>query len=157
MALGGVRPQPLSPVDYVYGRAPALTGTGKFTISPPGWVKDKLVDSQEVRYTECDVLSPALPRSLAVAEHGRTVITKALGDRPDNGGMLIVGHMPQLNWLAYLLTRGFGGRWWKPWERAALPPAGGEVACLAVTGRGERWSGRALWLIPGLEWGPLIT
>jgi len=126
-----------------------LTGTGEFTISPPVWVKDTptFIESQKVSYTECGALSPALPRSLATAEDGKIVITEALGGLPGNGGVLIVGHMPQLNWLAYLLTRGFGGRWWKPWERAALPLASGEVACLAVTGRGKRWSGHLQWAI----------
>ena len=127
---------------------PYLSGEGTFTISPPDWVKDK--DNYikgPVRYQECDDLSPALPRTFTTAEKGENAITKVLDELSDKEGVLVVGHMPQLSWLGYRLTRGFSARRWKPWERAALPLANGEVACLAVTKRRSRWSGHLRWTI----------
>jgi hypothetical protein len=100
-----------------------------------------------VRYIECPTLSPARPRTKAMARAAESAITDALDGLPAGAGLLVVGHMPQLSWLAYLLTRGYGGRWWKPWERAALPLASGEVACLAVSERWGRWSGHLEWAI----------
>jgi hypothetical protein len=130
---------PLPPVE--------LTGTGDFTIRPPDWATDPYIGKQVVRYSECQALSPGRPRSWATAETGMEAVTEELRRLPAEGGVLVVGHMPQLGWLAYSLTRGSGGRWWKPWERAALPLASGEVACLAVTERGNRWSGHLRWAI----------
>ncbi len=124
-----------------------LTGTGEFTICPPGWVTDVCMGKQVVRYTECRALSPGQPRSSAAAAIGLDAVTEELRGLPPGGGVLVIGHMPQLGWLGHRLTRGFGGRWWKPWERAALPLASGEVACLAVTERGSRWSGHLRWAI----------
>jgi hypothetical protein len=125
-----------------------LTGPGEFTICPPDWVTDECVGRQVVRYEQCPALSPALPRNSDTATAGETAIVAALRKLSDGEGVLVVGHMPQLSWLAYRLTRGFGARWWKPWERAALPLASGEVACLAVTERASRWSGHLSWAIP---------
>lgn len=128
---------------------PELTGNDTFTISWPDWVKDKhkSITVPEVSCQECDALSPALPRKFTTAEAGEEAITAVLGELPEKGGVLVVGHMPQLSWLGYRLTRGFGARWWKPWERAALPLASGEIACLAVTRRRCRWSGHLRWAI----------
>jgi hypothetical protein len=124
-----------------------LAGTGEFTICPPDWATDVCIGKQVVHYAECQALSPDQPRSSATAATGVDAVTEGLRGLPAGGGVLVVGHMPQLSWLAYRLTRGFGGRWWKPWERAALPLASGEVVCLAVTEWGGRWSGHLRWAI----------
>jgi hypothetical protein len=100
-----------------------------------------------VRYAECSALSPAEPRTRDAAAAAAIAVTNALGELPAGGGVLVVGHMPQLSWLGYRLTSGFGGRWWKPWNRAALPLAPSEIACLAVSQRLGRWSGHLLWAI----------
>jgi hypothetical protein len=92
-------------------------------------------------------LNPARPRTQNTAMKAATAITDVLGKLPAGTGVLVVGHMPQLGWLAHMLTRGYGGRWWKPWDRAALPLASGEVLCLAVSQRLGRWSGHLLWAI----------
>ena len=124
-----------------------LTRTGKFTICPPGWVTDGRIGEQVVCYSECQALSPGQPRSRDTAKAGMKAVTDELCQLPPGGGVLVVGHMPQLSWLACNLSRGFSGRWWKPWERAALPLASGEVACLEVTKRRGHWSGHLRWAI----------
>jgi hypothetical protein len=126
-----------------------LVGTGNFTICPPDWAANEriLIGKQVVEYMECSALSPAQPRSSATATVGTAAVTEALRKLSAGDGVLVVGHMPQLSWLAYRLSRGVGGRWWKPWERAALPLASGEIICLAVTERGSRWSGHLSWAI----------
>jgi hypothetical protein len=127
-----------------------LTGEGEFTVCPPDWANNEPVAKQVVQYTECPTLSPARPRSQAAATEAVVAVTQAVRNLAAGAGVLIVGHMPQLSWLAYQLTRGYGGRWWKPWERAALPLASGEVACLAIIERSGRWSGHLQWAItPG--------
>lgn len=138
----GIQPAMQNPVEVR-----ELAGAGQFTIGVPDWAAHERLGNQVVHYAECSTLSPARPANRATATETEAVVARTLRELPPGAGVLVVGHMPQLSWLAYQLARGYGGRWWKPWERAALPLASGEIACLAVTIRRNRSSGHLLWAI----------
>ncbi len=114
-------------------------------VVPPSWLLEaetnKRIARQKIELEKAEWLLPSRGAELNEA-HDK--LNGKLGGLCDDGdALLVVGHQPQLGYLASAFIRSRRG-----WVSRAVPIASSEVVCLRLQrARRHKWRGRLVWTL----------